>query len=191
MNTFFISDTHFHHSNIIKYCNRPFNDAVEMNKTIIKNWNAVVKPDDLVYHLGDFCFGRENYHFDSVFNQLNGKIVFIEGNHDKLARQNKYKFYNYHYGYHEAYVGDQLIVMSHYPMVTWNKKHRGAIMIHGHCHYNLPIGRKESQELGKILDVGVDGNNYKPYSYDELMAVMKTKPDKAKNSLFSDHHGED
>lgn len=189
--TFFISDTHFSHANIIKYSNRPFKDVVEMNNTIIQNWNSVVKPDDLVYHLGDFTFGREQYMFDMMFNQLNGYIVFIEGNHDKLARQNKHRFYNYHYGYHEAYVNNQFVVMSHYPMMTWNKKHRGAIMIHGHCHYNLAATRKENKEFGKILDVGVDGNKYKPYSFKELMQVMNSKPDVNSNPLMRDHHGED
>ena len=40
--TFFVSDTHFNHTNIIKYCNRPFNNADEMDAALIKNWNAKV-----------------------------------------------------------------------------------------------------------------------------------------------------
>lgn len=159
-----------------------------MNEKIISNWNAKIGPDDLVFHLGDFCFGREDHHFNSVFGRLNGKIIFIEGNHDSLAYRNAGRFYNYHYGYHEAQINGQMIVMSHYPMITWNKKHRGAIMIHGHTHYNLPATRKESTEIGKILDVGVDGNNYEPYSFTELMAVMNKKPAAPKNPIFRDHH---
>lgn len=78
---YFISDTHFNHSNIIEYCNRPFNDIKEMNDTLINNWNSVVKKDDIVYHLGDFALADEEK-LKELYSKLNGTIILIRGNHD-------------------------------------------------------------------------------------------------------------
>lgn len=188
MNVFFTADSHYSHSNIIKYCNRPYVSVSDMNASFIQKWNNKVKQDDVVYHLGDFLFGKDNYSFDSIFYRLNGKIILIEGNHDELAFKNKDKFAEYHKGYHEINIKGQRIVLSHYPIICWNKKKRGAIMLHGHCHYNLPITRKESNHIGKILDVGVDGNNYEPYSFDDIVQIMKNKPIQPESSVFRDHH---
>ena len=72
VNLFFTSDTHFWHSNIIKYCNRPFMDIEEMNEEIIKRWNDKIEKDDLVFHLGDFAFcGPSQY--KTLLERLNGK----------------------------------------------------------------------------------------------------------------------
>jgi calcineurin-like phosphoesterase family protein len=54
---FFTADQHFHHQNIIKYCNRPFVWFNQMDDALIDNFNKVVTNDDIVYHLGDFSFG--------------------------------------------------------------------------------------------------------------------------------------
>lgn len=80
--TWFISDTHFNHTNIIKYCDRPFSDVNEMNEKIIRNWNERIMPNDLVFHLGDFGLFRGNKEPGSVLNRLNGHIYLIRGNHD-------------------------------------------------------------------------------------------------------------
>lgn len=84
---FIISDTHFGHNNIIKYCNRPYENAEQMNEDIIKRWNETVGPNDIVIHCGDFCLGKggRNRVADSAKfyrEKLNGKIILILGNHD-------------------------------------------------------------------------------------------------------------
>ena len=85
--TFFTSDTHFNHANIISFCNRPFKDVEQMNEVMIANWNHVIGKDDSVFHLGDFCLGGAA-EWTKILDRLNGKIYLIMGNHDlKNIRQ--------------------------------------------------------------------------------------------------------
>jgi len=78
MNTFFTADCHFGHYNIIRFCERPFKNLNHMHGTLISNWNKKVKPEDTVYHVGDFSFGWSR----KYESRLNGKIIHIRGNHD-------------------------------------------------------------------------------------------------------------
>lgn len=80
-NTWVVSDTHFWHENIIKYCNRPYANAQEMNEDLIAKWNARLKENDIVWHLGDFCFGCKE-HITEIVPRLNGRINLVLGNHD-------------------------------------------------------------------------------------------------------------
>ncbi len=94
MRMFATADMHFGHGNIIKYANRPYRNADEMNRKLIDNWNMRVKPEDLVFHVGDWCFrtdkltqaqlggvGKEKANYWA--SKLNGNIIFIKGNHDQ------------------------------------------------------------------------------------------------------------
>ena len=81
--TYFIADTHFGHENIIKYCNRPFNTKEEMNSHMIKEWNSIVKQDDVIYVLGDFALMMSREQIKEIINLLNGYKILIMGNHDK------------------------------------------------------------------------------------------------------------
>ncbi len=81
---FFIGDPHFGHTNIIKYCNRPFASVEEMNEAIVHNWKVTVHLDDFIYFLGDFCL---NGTYVPLLRELPfGHMVFIEGNHDPLSK---------------------------------------------------------------------------------------------------------
>lgn len=175
MATFFTADTHFSHKNIIKYSNRPFSTVIEMNQTLIENWNSRISQNDTVYHLGDFAFGDVDSS-QTIFDQLNGKIHLIKGNHD--SQSVKIKGWQSVSHYVEVTVGKQFIVMSHYSMRVWNKSHYGAWMLYGHSHGSLP------DDINALsIDVGVDCHNYFPLSLGEISRIMKNK-----NYKPVDHH---
>lgn len=78
------SDHHFGHSKIIEYCNRPFHNVHEMDEEMIARWNAVVKPEDTIYHLGDFAFFKGGPDvLKDITRRLNGYKIMVMGNHDK------------------------------------------------------------------------------------------------------------
>lgn len=181
MNYWFTADTHFGHANIIKYCSRPFKDSVEMNETLINNWNSVVGEKDLVFHLGDFCFGKEDYDpFDRYFKRLKGLIIFIKGNHDRIAWKHRNSFYAAHNSYYETDIGGKDITLCHYAMRVWNKSHHGAWHLYGHSHGSLP-----DDPNALSFDCGVDCHNYRPINFEEVKQIMEKK-----NWKPIDHHGE-
>lgn len=173
-NIFFTADTHFNHRNIVSYTDRPFESVEEMDEVIISNWNAVVKKDDIVYHLGDFCFARRDQDFFKVYHsyreRLNGKILLIIGNHDKKIGapfphnlEGKTLLYNLNVN------NKQTIVLCHYAMRVWHKSHFDSWHLFGHTHNTI---RGE----GKSLDVGVDGHDFYPWHFDEIEEYMSNRP---------------
>jgi calcineurin-like phosphoesterase family protein len=177
MKTFFTSDTHFFHSNIIKYCLRPFADAHEMNEALIVNWNNVVTPDDVVYHLGDFAFGDVGG-VNSVMQRLNFKHMhFIKGNHDKPFL-NWYRTTSHgmgtkvtlHDSYLETWIDKNQFTLCHYAMRVWNQSHRGALHLYGHSH-----GTLLDDCNSKSFDVGVDCHNFAPISLERVLHLMSKK----------------
>lgn len=177
MKPIFTADPHWRHANIIKYCNRPFTDVDEMNRTLIDNWNSVVNYNQDIYVLGDIYLGHESG-FMEIFKQLNGNIHFIAGNHDKTAWKFKDEFASFTPGIKEITVGKQRIVLCHYAMRVWNRSHRGSWHLYGHSHGTLP---DDPNSLS--IDVGVDCHNYTPITFDQVAAIMKRKAFKP-----IDHH---
>lgn len=144
---YFTGDEHYGHRNVIKYCNRPFQDVEEMDREIIKRHNEVVSDNDIVYHLGDFSLKKNR---SKYLEQLKGKHIFIKGNHDKEG-----------YDILEIKIDGQSIVLCHYAMRVWNKSHYGSWELFGHSHNTL-------EPIGKQMDVGVDTNNFYPYSFEDV-----------------------
>lgn len=179
------ADQHFYHTNVIKFCDRPYKSVAEMNKALIDNFNSVVKPDDTVLMLGDFCFGPLDKWVE-IINQLKCKnIILSKGNHDKLQDGQIKQLFSGIYDYLEVKVKDsdakdswQSIVCCHYAFKVWNKSHYGSWNAFAHSH-----GTLIDDPNAFSCDVGVDCWNYFPVSYEQLKRFMVNKK---YNSV--DHH---
>ncbi len=168
--TYFISDTHFDHANVIKYCNRPFKNVEDMNEVIINNWNSVVGKDDIIYHLGDFAFYIQD--LCETVNRLNGKIFLIRGNHDRKT----ITYYN-NSGLEiiptQTKLDEYKIILSHRPLMD-DQIPSGYINVHGHIHerYLQDIYPSESYSKEKHFNASADVIEFKPISVDKLLDIV-------------------
>lgn len=168
MTTYFTSDTHFGHKNIITYCRRPFNTVEEMDRILIENWNKKIKPTDTVYFLGDFSFHKESKTREIIL-QLNGIKHMIMGNHDRGYGKDEnlwYEFFVEVEEYARIKADGHKFVLCHFPFKSWE---RGYVNLHGHTH-------GMSEEWFAQCDVGVDCNKYMPISADEAYAKAMHNP---------------
>lgn len=157
-----------------------------MNESMIEAWNALVKPDDDVYHLGDFAFMKPGPLL-SLIHRLHGNINLILGNHDKWINENSYelttkKVFNSIQSYKELKIAGKMLILFHYGQRVWNKSHHSSIHLYGHSHGSLP-------PHGKSVDVGVDckeiTSEYRPIHLDEVISYMDKR-----STATVDHHGE-
>lgn len=165
MKTFFTSDTHYFHKNILSFEDRPYETVEQMTHDMIAKWNQQVTDDDLVYHLGDLCLGGLQQTID-VLEQLNGKIVLIKGNHDHSKYYKKIVKLGLLWDYHE--VGIELkyekhqMWLTHYPFEIGLRPRKWSI--HGHIH-NI------ESSYDNQINVGVDSPHFKHKPFGELITI--------------------
>lgn len=187
--TFYISDAHISHENVIKFDNRPFNSIEEMNQTIMNNWNETVKNDDVVYCLGDMHWGKADEVYE-YFKQLNGKKICINGNHTLKNMPSKLKnLFADVKDYKEIKDNGRHVILSHYPIMCYKAAYNpNCWMLHGHTHVTreqelvekwtreLIVDRTNpSRSCGHIMNVGcmMPWMGYKPRTLDEIIAAWK------------------
>jgi calcineurin-like phosphoesterase family protein len=151
-----------------------------MDEALITNWNSRVGLKDHVYHLGDFALGDVDQ-ARNILRRLNGRIHFVEGNHDAIASKLASNFASYRVGFNEVKINRQRITLCHYAMKTWKKSGGGAWHLYGHSHGTL---KDDIHSLS--FDCGVDCHNYAPIHFDEVRVIMAKK-----NWKSVDHHGDD
>ena len=174
-NTWFVSDTHFGHANIIKFTKddgsllRPFDTIEEMDELMVSNWNKVVGVYDRVYHLGDVVINKKAL---PILDRLNGKKVLIKGNHDIF----QLKHYTPYFEDIRAYkvMPKHGIICSHIPIHP-DSLARWKLNIHGHLHGNRVMREvfgtfgKEEEEDDKYRSVCVEQIDYTPISLEEIL----------------------
>lgn len=183
--TFFTSDTHFNHANIIKFCNRPFKDVEQMNDVMIANWNSVIGKDDTVFHLGDFCLGGAA-EWTKILDRLNGKIYLIMGNHDlKNIRQGFISRFEHVAMQMRIEIGKKRIYLCHYPFLCFEGSYKDDVwQLFGHVHTrrsNSGIDAGRPQYLYPTqYDVGVDNNNFTPVSFGQVKRIIDKQVEQSK-----------
>jgi len=173
------SDWHFSHTNIAgpkvsrwKKGYRDFDTTHDMNKTLTETINRYVKEDDILYFVGDFCFG--GHHKTPTYrNLINCKTIhFVRGNHDGKVDLYKDNFTTLNNLVEFDYKG-YTFYLTHRPSINWRGKDYGTIHLFGHVHNTVP-------GVGKSIDVGVDSayelfGEYRPFHIDEIIEIMKSK----------------
>lgn len=202
---FFTSDTHYNHKNICRGVTewkdsedktRPYQTLEHMNATIVNNINAVIGQDDILIHLGDWSFGG----FESI-KEFRDKIVcrnvyLIYGNHDHHIENNRDGCQEYFVKSAYYTVLDierppiklsagrsYSFVLMHFPICSWHNMNKERMHLFGHVH--LPEDKKVMP--GRSMDVGMDGNDLKPYELSEVIKLLKDREVET-NFLPSDHH---
>lgn len=158
----FIADTHFNHRNVITYDGRPFRDVQHMEQEIVSRWNSNIRPDDTVYHLGDFAFGPVELQ-TSLLGKLNGNKILIRGNHDgSQARCEKAGW---------KFVCDGLLInLSGLAILLIHDPSgcdKDRLLVHGHTH-------KPSDRNNRVC-VSCNVHNYIPVSEKQIIKQLNRR----------------
>lgn len=181
-NIWLTSDTHFFHNKTFVYEPRGFPCIEDMNDAIVERWNSVVKPKDIVYHLGDVML-NDNDKGMEYLKKLNGEIHILRGNHDTNNRIDLYAA-----APNVVSTGDYATVikygkysfyLSHYPTLTSNFDNNASLKVHviglfGHTHQQENF----YQDNPYMYHVGMDSHNCYPVSIEQIIEDIKKEIEK-------------
>lgn len=198
--TWFFSDPHFFHDNVIGFCNRPFKNIEEMNEKIIKNWNELVSPEDLCIFVGDIFFYKTKDEMKNFLGRMNGRKILVRGNHDKSPRDMMNSGFELCVEEMVMNISREKVLISHFPYrkssawfyrlkIIKNKfikklfKIKNMRIYVDKFFYKRPInngqylihGHTHSTEKfnGKMIHVGVDAWDFKPVNIQEISQYIQ------------------
>ena len=192
---YFTSDMHYGHRRIIQFCQRPFQDIKEMGEALTAHWNERVRPQDIIFNLGDTIWFDGRHDTKRVVSKLNGHKHFLLGNHCSVqqyelcdkdlvtihqditrlrlqGRKGDPRFAN-----QSLYE----IVLCHYPLLCYSHSQAGAYMLFGHIHSRpgqpmMEFGHPLIFPHQRYMDVGTDRHHYYPVSWWEVMKEIQEYP---------------
>tara|TARA_Y100000389_G_scaffold201754_1_gene245246 strand:+ start:1082 stop:1627 length:546 start_codon:yes stop_codon:yes gene_type:complete len=171
MKIFLTADTFFSKPDALNLGNRleHFVSVDQMDETLIENWNEVITDDDVVYHLGNFCWDPMNG--ETILRRLNGRIKFYLGQYDKTLIDIIPQFDGYH-----TIVKDQITydpknksVFSHWPLLNWPNKSKGSIQFHGNGIGMKPMNFEEEFRV----NCSIDNWKFYPVEIVTILDIMK------------------
>lgn len=190
MITWFTSDLHLGHANIVDYCDRPFADVDEMNHALVDRWNEVVGSDDTVWVLGDHAMGPIVETL-ALTARLKGYKILLAGNHDRcwyghgpksevwIERYLAAGFAEIRQGTQSFDAGGRAILLNHFPykgdshdedrFEAARPHDDGEWLLHGHVH-------ERWAQNDRMINVGVDVRNFAPMPETEVMALIAAGP---------------
>jgi calcineurin-like phosphoesterase family protein len=152
---------------------RPFASVEDMNEQLINNYNSLVGEKDEVYILGDFTFGNHN-ESATFARRMNGKKHLVLGNHDKKMNAKLKEQFVWIKEYYELRYNHRKFVLFHYPILSWNGRFRGSIHLHGHTHTRgCDFGEVLKATPANMFNIGVDMQDFKPVSIEEILDLAK------------------
>lgn len=167
MTLLFTSDHHFGHGGARGLFKRPFASVAEMDRAMVARWNEIVRPDDEVWHLGDFAVRQSAERIAELLAALSGTKHLIIGNNDGSATLEQPAWSSVRH-YAEIEAEGTLLVLCHYPLRSWHRMGRGALNLHGHSHGRLtPMPRQ--------VDVGVDVFDFRPVTLAGICAHLRRR----------------
>lgn len=166
MKTYLIADLHFGDEDIIKYENRPFNNAIEMNNQLVDNWNNIVSKEDRVFIVGDYS-KMDFEKTKQITRQLNGKKYLVIGNHDEFSLS-EYLDMGFLNAYDYPILIDGFFLLSHEPLYV--NENMPYVNIYGHIHGNPNYNTFSS--CGHC--VSVEKIEYKPIDLEEIKKKILT-----------------
>lgn len=184
----FTSDTHFDHAMVAGL--RGFGSKEEHDDVLVANWNAAVRPEDVVWHLGDVGMG-ELARFAERLDKLHGEIHLVAGNHDacspihRQAHKHQQEWLKHRFASIQAYARRRIrgvnVLLSHFPYrgggdhtaaerySQYRLVDEGLWLLHGHTH-------TAEKHCGRQIHVGVDAWNLAPVSINTIADLIAQEP---------------